>query len=398
MNRIDQIKIVAMREIVERSRSTVFRASIVGIALVVAGAIVVLSIIGGDDDPISVGLGGEILPGLEEDISSVAEAVETPITVSVYETEDALIHAVREESVDVGLVNSSTVVTNSGAGTTETVILSTAVNVAERRIVGAQIGLSDDQINAIVAPVSLEFTELEESQPEDDTRAVVALAGSVVLFMSIVMFGQFVAMGIVEEKQNRVVEVVLSRIDSTSLLVGKVIGIGLLGIAQVTVIVTSAILALVFSPSDGFAGVDLAAVGIPSFVALGFWFVLGYLMFSFVYAAFGATVSRLEDLQSVAFIPAMILLPGYFLVVFSVGGSVTPIVRAASFFPFWTPIVMPLRITRGDAQWWEVAVSIAIVFVTIWLIVRFAARVYRGAALRTGARVKILEAFRGTDG
>lgn len=398
MKRVDQIKIVARREIVERSRSTVFRASIIGIALVVAAAIVVLSIIGGDDDPISVGLGGEVLAGLEEDILSVAGAVGTPITVSLYGTEDALTLAVQNESVDVGLMDSSTVVTNSGAGTTETVILSTAVNVAERRIVGAQIGLSGDQINAIVAPVSLEFIELEESHPEDDTRAVVALAGSIVLFISIMMFGQFVAMGIVEEKQNRVVEVVLSRIDSTSLLVGKVIGIGLLGILQVTVIVTSAVLALVFSPSDGFAGVDLVAISIPYFVSLGFWFVLGYLMFSFVYAAFGATVSRLEDLQSVVFIPAMILLPGYFLVVFSVGGSVTPIVRAASFFPFWTPIVMPLRITRGDAQWWEVALAIAIVFATIWLIVRFAARVYRGAALRTGARVKLSEAFRGNDG
>ncbi len=397
MNRIDQVKIVATREIVERSRSTVFRVSIVVLALIVAGGIVALSVIGGNDDPISIGLAGEITPGLEQDILDVADVVDSPVEVSMFESEEVLNQAVKDRTVDVGLLDSSTVVTNAGAGTRATVILSTAVNISERRVVGERLGLSEEEINAIVSPVNLEFTELEQRRPEDQARAVVAFAGSVLLFMTIVMFGQFVAMGIVEEKQNRVVEVILSRIDSTSLLVGKVIGIGLLGLAQVTVMVTAAVTALVLVPSDAFSDVDMAAIGIRSFVSLLFWFVLGFLLFSFIYAAFGATVSRLEDLQSVAFVPAMLLMPAYLLVVFSVGGSINPVTRIASFVPFWTPIIMPLRITRGDAQWWEVLISIAIVFVTIWRIVRFAARVYRGAALRTGARVKLMEAFRGTD-
>lgn len=395
MSLFADIRIIALREIVERSRSKVFRFATVGIALVVAGGIVALSLFSGSSEPLAIGLGGEVFDGLEDDVAMVAEGLGEQVRVVSYPSAGSAENAVRDKIIAVALIDNVTIVTNSGPSATETVILTTAVNVAGRRIVGEQLGLNPDEIAAIVQPVSLESEELDQSDPDELAKSAVAYASGLLLFVSIMMFGQFVAYGIVEEKQNRVVEVLLSRVDSTSLLVGKVVGIGLLGLFQVAVIVTAVVLATSLVPSNAFAEIDLSVINVGIYVSLLGWYILGFLMFSFVYAAFGATVSRLEDLQSVAFIPVMLIMPAYLLVTISLGGNISALTRAGSFFPFWAPIVMPLRVVTGDAALWEVVLSIAFVLVTIWLIVRFAARVYKGAALRTGGKVKITEAYRG---
>ncbi|MCZ7533950.1 MAG: ABC transporter permease [Acidimicrobiia bacterium] len=397
MRRIDQITIVAKREIVERSRSTVFRVMLVAMALLVGGGIIALSFINPSSRPIHIGLAGDVIPGLEGDIETVAETVEQQVTITTYPSTQAADTALEDGDVDVLLVDSSTVVTSSGASLDETVILSTAVNVAGRRVAGQELGLSESEISAIVQPITLSYVETDDSGDADEVRAIVAFMGAILLFVAIMVFGQFVAYGVVEEKQNRVIEVLLSRIDSTSLLVGKVLGIGTLGLLQVGVIVASAAGALFYIGNDALEGIDLSAIGIAGIVSLVFWFVLGYLMFSFIYAATGATVSRLEDLQSVAFVPVMLLMPAYLVVSLSVG-EVNVWTRVASFVPLWAPIVMPVRIAQGDAAWWEVALSIALILVFLWLVVRVSARIYRGAALQTGGRVKLREALWGTPG
>jgi ABC-2 type transport system permease protein len=257
--------------------------------------------------------------------------------------------------------------------------------------------LTDEQVAAILSPTQISFEELEPPDPDDEAEILVAYVGSLLLFVTIIMFGQFVAMGIVEEKQNRVIEVVLSRINATSLLVGKVLGIGLLGLLQVSVFVVSGIITLLVIPPDSFSDIDLSAIGIPGLALVVVWFILGYLLYSFIYAGLGATVSRQEDLQGVAYIPPVLLMPGYFIVSVSLTGDVSTLANVASFVPIWTPLVMPLRMIAGDVTWWEVALSLIIVIVTIIVTVRVSARIYRGSALRTGGKVKLSEALRGSD-
>ena len=122
--------------------------------------------------------------------------------------------------------------------------------------------------------------------------------------------------------------------------------------------------------------------------------MLGYLLYSFMYATAGATISRQEDMQSVAFIPAVSIMPAYLMMVLSIESGPGPLVRIASFVPLWSPILMPFRINLGDAPLWEVAVAVLLVILTIAALVRIGSRVYRGAALRTGARVSLLDAWR----
>jgi len=213
--------------------------------------------------------------------------------------------------------------------------------------------------------------------------------------MTILIFGQFVAMGIVEEKQNRVVEVVLSRIRPAQLLVGKVLGIGALGLAQVLAIAAAAVVALTFIdlPDVSVTGIGAEIIG-----SVIFWFLLGYTLYSFLYAALGATVSRQEDLQGAIILPVFLILPGFFLA--QVAGQFPDgtLAFVGSLVPFWSPMVMPVRMAAGGVPWWQVAMSVLLVVLTIVVLVRVGARVYTGAVLRTGARVKLREAWKAARG
>lgn len=395
MSRLHQIGLVARREILERSRSTVFRVMMVVMVLVVAGGIIAVSFINTDTQPISIGLVGEAVPGLEADIEAVAMSIAQPVDVTSFPTNEDADAALADGTVDVVLKDGATVVTANGASTNTTIILSTAVAMAGQRAAGLELGLSEAELATILQPAPLQHVETDAQDLDAGVRTAFAFFGAILLFITIMMFGQFVAFGIVEEKQNRVVEVVLSRIDSTSILVGKVLGIGFLGLVQVGAIVLAAIGALLYVGSDVMDGLDLSVVGIPGLISLIFWFILGYLMFSFIYAMTGATVSRLEDLQSVAIVPVMLLMPGYMIATISTG-YISTWVRVASMVPLWAPVVMPVRIAQGDAAWWEVTLAIGLIAVFLVVTVALSARVYRGAVLRTGGRVKFREALRGS--
>ena len=108
----------------------------------------------------------------------------------------------------------------------------------------------------------------------------------------------------------------------------------------------------------------------------------------------GATVSRLEDLQSLTYVPSVLLLPAYAVAAASLTGTVSPLLAPMSMVPIWSPLLMPFRIVTGDAVWWEVVVALVGSAAFIAFLVWFGARVYRGAALRTGGRVGLREAYR----
>ena len=112
-----------------------------------------------------------------------------------------------------------------------------------------------------------------------------------VLYISILIFGQFVLMGVMEEKQNRVVEVVLSRVRPSQVLAGKVIGIGLLGLIQV---LTFGVAGLFTLAIINVADVGLSGIGVETFLRVLFWYLLGFGLYSVLYGALGATISRQE--------------------------------------------------------------------------------------------------------
>jgi len=397
MKSTSQVWIVAKRELRERSRTKVFRMTLIGMVALVIGGIFVISLLSGDPEPIALGIGGDSPTGIVEDIEAVAVTLGQDVTVVAWESRRLAEVAVDSGKSEAVLLDGVTVISKSSPSRTVSSILTTAAQANARRQVAAELGLSDEDVAMLVLPIDVEFVQSEPAEARgagSEAKAVASFLASLVLMTTIMMFGQFVAMGIVEEKQNRIVEVILSRVSTSSLLVGKVLGIGALGLVQVTALGAAAVVGLTIAPLPTLDGLDLTSIGITAVVWLIFWFVLGYLTYSFMYATLGATISRQEDIQSIAFIPAIAIMPAYFLVVFSLDGGSNVWVRIASFVPLWSPIVMPFRINAGDAAIWEVALSVLIIAVTIVGMVRFGTRVYRGAALRTAGRVSLLDAWR----
>lgn len=389
-----QIFLIARREFLERARSRVFLFTMLGLSLLVIGAIFAVSFIGSGDSIIPLGIGGDSPDGLAADIEVAASALDASVTVRDYPT-GGVERAIEQGDITAALVDGSTIVSNQTPSSTVVAIFTAAANSAVRREVSAELGLSDEEVAAIVAPVRVTVTELDPEEPEQIARGVASFLAAVVLLTTIMMFGQFVAMGIVEEKQNRVVEVILSRIRTTSLLIGKVIGIGLLGLVQILAIGVAVVLGLVLAPLPDLGVPGLTTIGVTAVVWLVFWFMMGYMVYSFIYATLGATISRQEDMQSIAFIPAIAILPAYFFVSFtaSSAGDPSPVARLASYVPLWSPILMPYRINTGDATWWEVALAVALCVAAVAALVSVGSRVYRGAALRTGGKVSIREAW-----
>lgn len=398
MKASQQVAIIARREFLQRARTRVFRFTLVGLSLLIVGGIFALSLLNDESEAIPLGVDGSSPDGIVADIEFVATSLDTEVVVTKYETSADATSAVEEGDVTAALIDGDTIIAMSEPSATVTTILAGAANANARREIAAELGLTDADVALVVSPVEVSVVELDPdpADPDEAARGVASFLAAVVLLTTIMMFGQFVAMGIVEEKQNRVVEVILSKVRTTSLLIGKVLGIGALGLLQVAALGIAVVAGLVIAPLPDLAVPNLTSIGVSATAWLLVWFVLGYMVYSFMYATLGATISRLEDLQSVAFIPALAILPAYFLIIVSVSGENANsfLVRIASFVPLWSPIVMPFRINVGEAQPWEVLVSVVIVVMTTAILVRIGARVYRGAALRTGGRVSLREAWR----
>ena len=394
MNASQQIFLIARREFLERARSRVFLFTMLGLALLVMGGIFAVSFIGSGESSVPLGISGDSPEGLTADIEAAAAALDTSVTVRNYPAA-SVEGAIEQGEITAVLVDGSTIISNQAPSGTVVAIFTAAANSAVRREVSADLGLSDEEVVAIVAPVRVTVTELDPEEPEQIARGVASFLAAVVLLTTIMMFGQFVAMGIVEEKQNRVVEVILSKVRATSLLIGKVMGIGLLGLVQILAIGVAIVLGLVLAPLPDLGVPGLTTIGVTAVVWLVFWFMMGYMVYSFIYATLGATISRQEDMQSVAFIPAIAILPAYFFVSFtaSTSGELSPLARLASYVPLWSPILMPYRINTGDAMWWEVVLAVALCLAAMAALIAVGSRVYRGAALRTGGKVSIREAW-----
>ena len=394
MNASQQVFLIARREFLERARSRVFLFTMLGLALLVMGGIFAVSFIGSGESSVPLGISGDSPEGITADIEAAAAALDTSVTVRNYPAA-SVEGAIEQGEITAVLVDGSTIISNQAPSGTVVAIFTAAANSAVRREVSADLGLSDEEVVAIVAPVRVTVTELDPEEPEQIARGVASFLAAVVLLTTIMMFGQFVAMGIVEEKQNRVVEVILSKVRATSLLIGKVIGIGLLGLVQILAIGVAIVLGLVLAPLPDLGVPGLTTIGVTAVVWLVFWFMMGYMVYSFIYATLGATISRQEDMQSVAFIPAIAILPAYFFVSFtaSTSGELSPLARLASYVPLWSPILMPYRINTGDAMWWEVVLAVALCLAAMAALIAVGSRVYRGAALRTGGKVSIREAW-----
>jgi ABC-2 type transport system permease protein len=232
------------------------------------------------------------------------------------------------------------------------------------------------------------------SGAEFASRRIVGIVFVVLIFITLVIYGMWVAAGVVAEKASRVMELMISAASPRQLVVGKVAGIGAAGLTQAVAIVGPALLAIAIedplatallgpgpSVAPSLAGVSPAYVG--AFFA---YFILGFVLYALIYAAAGSLVSRAEDLQMLALPLSLIAIVGYLQAVLALTGGSAGFIRFASYFPFWSPFVMLTRLAVGRVEPWEVALSFGLLLVAIGIVFAVAVRVYAAGVLLYGQR------------
>ncbi len=218
----------------------------------------------------------------------------------------------------------------------------------------------------------------------------------ILLYGTTVMYGLAVAMGVVYEKSTRVMEILITSARPIELMLGKVFGIGLAGLAQYVLWVAAGFGALVFSSlgkssSAGAPQFELASVPPGTLVAFLVFFVLGYLVYAALYAALGSLVNRTEDVNSVTTPITLMLVATYLLSLAALGNTDADYVKWLSFVPFLSPMLMFIRVALSNPAWWEPVLAVAILIISIFFFAWLAAKIYRVGVLLYGKRPSFRE-------
>ena len=391
MNSVRQSWLVAVREMRERSRSRAFLASVILVAVLVAGTIALPSLLDTGGGPKDVGTTGLVPTELSRAIQAQSDAIGIETRIHPFDNLAAGEEAVRDGNVDVLVVDAQRLEWRRQADEQLKAVVTGAIQLVAVRERAEAAGISPDDLLAMVAPVPVDNVELGQVAgrgPDDETAAFVL---TLVLFMAISTYGAMVLSGVVEEKSSRVVEVLLARMPARNLLAGKIAGIGLLGLAQMAVTALAALVAVTTLDS-----VDMPAARGSVIAWAVVWFVLGYALFATVFGALGSLASRTEDAQSVTGPVTVVLIAAYMVSFATVGSPYTTWARVVSWFPATAPLAMPNRIAMGAATWWDPVVAVVLTLAAIAGLVVFGGRVYAGAVLHTGPALKLRDAWRGT--
>ncbi|MEO6821328.1 MAG: ABC transporter permease [Candidatus Nanopelagicales bacterium] len=389
------VRLVAGRELRTRMRSKAYRISTLALIVLVVAFALIAKAVGSQDSTAHVGVlvsAQSVVPALEGATAALGAKV------SIEPVSD---EAVGRSQVSAGTLD-ALIIGDKADGSLQVVVDSTLSD-SLRTVMATAAGQAvlADRISALggdpaavaeqVQHVSVQVSALRSAPSYDPQRLVLGSVAGVLIYLALMFTGQMVAQGVVEEKSSRVVELLLATLRPWELMAGKVLGIGLVGLAQVSVVGVAGVLA---GQLSGALTISLAAT-VGTVLWLVVWFIFGFAVFSLVFAGLASLVSRQEDVASVIAPATMFLVAGYV-----VGISVLPtdpgngLVALMSLLPFFSPTLMPMRLAMGGVPLWQTVLSIVLVLATIPALVMLTGRAYRNAVIRTGERVRLRDALR----
>jgi ABC-2 type transport system permease protein len=379
---------VMRREMLVRLRSRVFLGgTVVMVALVVVG-IVVASLLIGRTTSVKVGFTAESAP-LQQDFIASATAVGQQVTVSTVADEATGRSQVSAGTLDalvIGPPTSPTIVVKQSAPATMQAALQRAVLSARFTALGIPAGVLATVTSGLQVPVDA----LQPTNPQAMQDRIVGLAVGILLFLVLGLYGSQVAQGVVEEKATRIMEILLATVRPTRLLAGKIVGIGIVGLLQIAIVAVATLVAVAVTNVVTTPALSPAAI-----VAYLVWFVLGFLLYSAGYAALASLVSRPEEVQGAIGPMALFPIASYLLAYLALANPTSPVVTVASLLPPFAPILMAVRMSGGDVPAWQVGLALALTVAAIVGLTLLAGRIYANSAMRIGAKVRFIDAFRG---
>ncbi|NLE97368.1 MAG: ABC transporter permease [Propionibacterium sp.] len=353
------VGIVAKREIITRSLSKSFIISTIVTLAIILAVMVLMPRIGDwmSGGPDTVAVVGEAEPV----VAGIADGAE----IQVLADDAAARQAVIDETVDVAVVPD------------------------DASPVGVKLYSLDDiptdWLQMLSVSPTVELLDTDAANP--GVLYLIALGFGIVWMMAAITFGMSIATSVVEEKQTRIVEILLATVSARSLLTGKIVGNSAAALVQILLIVGTIFLGLAIN-GDQLPTMNLT-MPIIWFVVL---FLVGFVMIASMYAAAAALVSRQEDLANVQQpIMWLVMLP-YFAIIFAFNNPLA--LQVMSYIPFSAPVAVPMRVFTGQHEVWEPFLSLGILLATTGAIIWLAARIYENALLRTGKPVKWKDAIK----
>jgi ABC-2 type transport system permease protein len=394
MTRLRSIWLVARREVLERGRSRGFIFSVLFTTALIIGSFLIPVLLFGDEEATQLGVVEPAPPGLDPALTTTATTLGMEVETSDYADRAAGEAAVADGTVDALLVVPADL---SSAGEIvfderqdASIIQLASAAVAQLRVAAA---LQEEGVDpSVLAPAAEAPTvsSLEPVDPADEAAFLFANIGAILILVGVFSFGFTVLTGVVEEKQSRVVEVVLSTVRPRDLLMGKVLGIGILGLVQLAVFVVAGLVAA--SLTDRFT---LPATTPTAILMLAIWFVLGYALYSTALGFLGALASRMEEASNASSPVTVVAMMSYFASIFVVledpAGTLATVL---TFVPPAAPMVVPLRAALDAISPIEIGLSIVVTMIAIYALFVVGARVYAGAVLQTAGRMKLRDAWR----
>jgi ABC-2 type transport system permease protein len=359
-----------------------------------------------------VDVGGSLKPAIEHALARAREGDQTRFLIEPIgegEPESArsrLVRAVVEGRLDGFLVLPEHALERSaaeyyGKNVTNRGDIRLLDRVVEEVLIGARLasaGLDADRVRKLTRPLDLKTIRVSERGEREDrgmTTFLFSTTMMMLLYVSVLMWGQAVMTGVIEEKANRVVELTISAMPPLQLFAGKLLGVGSAGLTQLGVWVVSISLVSLFG-TPMLAASDMPMPEITPLILFSFpvFFLLGYFLYAAMYAAIGAAVNTIQEAQNLVFPVMMPLVVSVMFFPVVIQNPESPLSIGLSLIPFASPLLMFLRITVLAPPWWQIALSIAITLATIAFVTWASARVYRIGILMYGKRPTFPEILR----
>lgn len=379
--------IVAERTIRENLRSRSFKVLTLFVVALAIGGITVPQLVGDDDPTYELATVAAAPAALRAALDAAGDEAGFEVEYVEVADEAALREAVRAGEATAGLTEERLYTSVTADGTFAAVVGQTVVGLETSRAL-TEAGLSPEDLAALgsIAPPEQVTVESEQEQ----ARSGLAFGTGIVLYMAITFAGTAIATAVSTEKSSRISEVLLAVLRPSQTLVGTVLAVGLLALAQLLVAAVPLAVAVRFTDSLGLPDASAADL----VLAIG-WFLAGFVLFAFLFAAAAALVDKVTEVSTAIMPVNGLLLVAYLVAIVVVSEdprSVGAVV--ASIFPISAPIAMPVRWAAGDVPAYQLVLAFVLTLLTAVLLARLAALVYGRALTVTGRRLSLRQALR----
>ena len=262
-----------------------------------------------------------------------------------------------------------------------------AINSLYTNLQISKLGLTQEQLQSITPNFEFDLEQTEEEKASGNIYAIMLL--SIVLLYSIYFCAYQVSSSITTEKTSKIMETLVTSTSPRTIVLGKTIGIGIIGLMQMILIVGTALISAKLFLEPGIIDSVLDMSNITPYLGIItiIYFILGYLAYALLYALTGSTVSKPEDIQSANSPIAILAVIGFYLSYFTMMNPTSELNVFASMFPISSPFCMPFRVMMGLASNTDVLASIAILIITIIVIAQVAIKIYSNAILNYGTKM-----------